>query len=140
MEQQGLVIKEIGDYVEILVMREAACGSGCDSCNSKCSEAKPLIVKTINTIELKIGEKVRIEMNSKSVLQYFLVVYGIPLVLLLTGIVFGVSLFQKYQIDQAELYGLIFGIVFMCLSYLIIKNIDKKHGEQKLKEVTIKRY
>ncbi|RVU55259.1 SoxR reducing system RseC family protein [Anaerosphaera multitolerans] len=140
MEQDGYVIKDLGEYVEISVMRESACGSNCETCQAKCSESKPFNLKVPNTLNLKVGERVKIEMNSKMVISYILLVYGLPLVFLLLGTLIGIYVFSKMNLTSAEILAFGLGLIVMSMAYLIIKRVDAKHGENKLNEISIKRY
>lgn len=140
MEQEGFVIKELGKYIEVSVIRESACGSSCETCQAKCSESKPFTLKTVNDLDLKVGDRVKVEMSSKSVIGYILLVYGLPLVFLLVGTLFGVFMFSKMNISSAEILGLFFGLVVMSVAFFIIKKVDSKYGEEKAREITIKRY
>lgn len=129
MEQIGVVVKEDGEHIEILAVRESACGSDCSTCSAKCSESKPFNIKTINTINAKVGDRVRIEMNSKAVLSYMVLIYGLPLVFFMAGSVIFFSIFKNLNYLHAELYSLIAGLLVMSVAYLIIKKVDNKYGK-----------
>lgn len=140
MEQIGVVIKEDGDYIEIISTRESACGSDCSSCAAKCSESKPFTIRTINTINAKLGDRVKIEMSSKAVLSYMLLVYGLPLVFFLIGVVVTSEITKKLGFGHIEIYSLIAGVVLMAIAYIIIKKIDSKYKNLATNNVIIKKY
>lgn len=127
MEQIGVVVNKEEDYIEILATRESACGSDCSTCAAKCSESKPFNIKVLNTINAKPGDRVSIQMNSKAVLSYMLLVYGLPLLFFITGFVTFTIIYTKLNLKHVELYSLISGLIIMSFAYLIIKKIDSKY-------------
>lgn len=140
MEQIGVVIKEDKDFIEILATRESACGSDCSTCPAKCSESKPFNIKTVNTINAKVGDRVSIEMNSKAVLSYMLLIYGLPLVFFFVGILAFATLFKNLNFEHIELYSLISGLIIMSLAYIIIKRVDNKYKHTVNNNLIIKKY
>ncbi|EFI42254.1 SoxR reducing system RseC family protein [Peptoniphilus sp. oral taxon 386] len=139
MEQMGVVVKELGEFVEIHSFRQAACGSSCESCHAKCAESKLYVLKAKNTLGLKVGDKVKIETNSKNVIKYILLVYGLPLIFFLFGILISYNIFNKYSIDNAQILSFIIAVLTTGLAFYIIKKIDVKYGNNKLDVIVLKR-
>ncbi len=139
MEQIGVVIKEDGDFIEILATRESACGSDCSTCSAKCSESKPFQLRTLNTINAKPGERVSIQMNSKAVLSYMLLVYGLPLIFFLSGSLIASIVFGKLNFAHVELYSLISGIIIMAIAFVIVKRVDTKYKDVANNNLVIKK-
>lgn len=122
MKQTGIVFELNDDKAKIIVTRLAACGSSCESCSAHCGENKQEYINVKNDIGLKIGDRVEITTDSKAVLKYIALVYGLPLIFLISGVVIGMLLNLK------EMYSLLAGFVFMIVSFIFIKTIDNKNG------------
>lgn len=122
MKQTGIVFELNDDKAKIIVTRLAACGSSCESCSAHCGENKQEYINVKNDIGLKIGDRVEITTDSKAVLRYISLVYGLPLIFLISGVVIGMLLNLK------EMYSLLVGFVFMIVSFIFIKTIDNKNG------------
>lgn len=122
MKQTGIVFELNDDKAKIIVTRLAACGSSCESCSAHCGENKQEYINVKNDIGLKIGDRVEITTDSKAVLKYIALVYGLPLIFLISGVVIGMLLNLK------EMYSLLVGFVFMIVSFIFIKTIDNKNG------------
>lgn len=122
MKQTGIVFELNDDKAKIIVTRLGACGSSCESCSAHCGENKQEYINVKNDIGLKIGDRVEITTDSKAVLKYIALVYGLPLIFLISGVVIGMLLNLK------EMYSLLVGFVFMIVSFIFIKTIDNKNG------------
>ncbi|EFM24865.1 positive regulator of sigma(E), RseC/MucC [Peptoniphilus duerdenii ATCC BAA-1640] len=122
MKQTGIVFELNDDKAKIIVTRLAACGSSCESCSAHCGENKQEYINVKNDIGLKIGDRVEITTDSTAVLKYIALVYGLPLIFLISGVLIGMLLNLK------EMYSLLVGFVFMIVSFIFIKTIDNKNG------------
>lgn len=122
MKQTGIVFELNDDKAKLIVTRLAACGSSCESCSAHCGENKQEYINVKNDIGLKIGDRVEITTDSKAVLKYIALVYGLPLIFLIPGVVIGMLLNLK------EMYSLLVGFVFMIVSFIIVKTVDNKNG------------
>lgn len=122
MKQTGIVFELNDNKAKIIVTRLAACGSSCESCSAHCGENKQEYINVKNDIGLKIGDRIEITTDSKAVLKYIALVYGLPLIFLISGVVIGMLLNLK------EMYSLLVGFVFMIVSFIFIKTIDNKNG------------
>lgn len=122
MKQTGIVFELNDDKAKLIVTRLAACGSSCESCSAHCGENKQEYINVKNDLGLKIGDRVEITTDSKAVLKYISLVYGLPLIFLISGVVIGMLLNLK------EIYSLLVGFVFMIVSFIIVKTVDNKNG------------
>lgn len=129
MEGIGIVRKVYDGRIIVEFMKKSACGDSCDSCNAHCAESQLEYLEFKNTISAKVGDLVKLNVNEKSVFNYKLLVYGMPLVFLIMGISIAYSLLSKNGIKNVDLISLIIGLCSMAVSYLIINKIDKKFGK-----------
>lgn len=138
MEQTGIVINKDGKYIDIVAMRESACGSDCSTCPAKCSESKACTVRALNSVNAQVGDRVSLEMNTKAVLSYICLVYGLPLLFFMVGVAVSSMFLKNYNSEKYQLYSLIIGIILMSIAFIIIKRIDKR-SEKKQNNLIVKK-
>lgn len=139
MEQVGVIRKTVGDKVEVEVKRFSGCGGSCSSCSSSCSaETSTLTVRINNHIGAKVGDLVEIKAKPKKILKYTFIIYMIPFFMLVMGIFIGVNYFKAIDKSNYEILGFGVGMVFLAMSFLVIRLVDryinKKEGN--LLEIT----
>lgn len=125
MEQIGYVSGLDGEYAFVDVRRVSACGDKCGSCGGGCS-VPSMRIRIKNTLEAKVGDSVEVKMETKTVLNSALIAYVIPLIAMILGIIIGVHMFKIIGSNNYELYGFAIGLVFLGLSYVLLRVIDSK--------------
>lgn len=123
MEQIGYVRRIFNDIAEVEVRRTSGCGGGCSSCGGGCS-APSITVPLKNTLKAQEGDYVEIKGEANKIIKYALILYIIPFAMLILGIVMGVGFFKSRGIGNYEMYGFLSGIIFLGISFLIVKKID----------------
>lgn len=118
-------------------MRQSACGGECSSC-SGCGDTKPTIVKVKNEVDAKIGDLVELQ-GSGNILKLTFMIYSIPLVLFVVGLVAGAIAFKNRGYANYEIISFLIGIASLVISFLILKLIDKKFFEKDSSLLTINR-
>ena len=68
-------------------------------------------------------------------IKFAAIIYLIPLVMFLIGIVSGISIFKSFDIVNYEVLGFLLGLLFLLLSVIILRIIDKRPENKK--ELTI---
>jgi len=76
-------------------------------------------------------------MSTKAVLKSAFIVYVIPLIMLVVGIVSGIEIAKKIGIENYESIGLLSGLVLLFVSFILIRIIDKKIRDNKDLKVEI---
>ena len=127
MEKLGIVKSIVDGYMYVEVSRESPCGVSCASCHAACAESKTEIVKVNNLIDAKEGDVVEVHINSRNVLGYFLLVYGLPLLFLFIGTCISYYFLSKTNLKNYDVYSFLIGLVFMLTAYKFISLYDKKH-------------
>lgn len=131
MERIGYVNRIIGDKAEVEIKRVSACGSGgCSSCAGAC-DVPSTFVTMPNTLEAKVGNFVEIKAKGKKMLQYTFIAYMIPFFMLVLGIIAGIQGFKHIGYANYEALGFLTGLIFLVLSFLIIRKIDQKIARTK---------
>lgn len=125
MKKNGLVINKNGEDLDILVSRESACGGKCDSCAGCSAESKPLILNVKDDGRFNKGDWVELTMDSTTVLKYSAIIYIIPIVGFILGVVCATMLLGNYEIAQKEFISLLVGLLFLGITIFILKGIDK---------------
>ena len=120
MEQQGYIIEVIDKKTAKLKMqRHSACAS-CGKCATT-SEKKDIIVEVDNTLGAKVGDKVKVNMETVNVLKAAAIVYIVPLVALLVGTIGTYFVLDLLKISiYVETISGAFGLVSMLISFLIL--------------------
>lgn len=118
--ESGIVLKSGGGIAEIAVKEN----SSCEECSAKifCSpqnnKLRTLLVS--DTLGTHPGDEVRISVKGEEILKATFLLYGIPLFLILTGIILGMELFKSYK--YAELYSFLSGVFLSGIYFIALKN------------------
>lgn len=124
MKNKAFVTKCEGNQCEIMVMRAEACGS-CQACNA--CHAKPSSYRIENTLGVAEGDWVMVEMENKQFFRRVGLLYVLPLVFFLGGLL--ISLFIQQRIGKGnELWSVLAGFLGLVLYSFIIRPVDKKEG------------
>ena len=131
MEQQGYIIEVIDKKTAKLKMqRHSACAS-CGKCATT-SEKKDIIVEVDNTLGAKVGDNVKVNMETVNVLKAAAIVYIVPLVALLVGTIGTYFVLDLLKISiYVETISGAFGLVSMLISFLILKKNDNKFRDSR---------
>lgn len=108
--EEGIVLKSGGGIAEIALKENAACEE-CSAklfCGPQNNKLKTLTVS--DPFGTHPGDEVKISVKGKEVLKVSVLLYGMPLVLILAGILIGMNLFEGYK--YSELYAFIIGLLF----------------------------
>lgn len=119
MEAIGVVESIDGNYVNVRIKRESACGGNCADCSASCQSGGQ-IVRAVNKAGADVGNKVVMRMDTKKVLAAAFMVYILPIVSLF--VVYGVV----FSITADEIMSTVFSIISMCLFFTFMHIADKK--------------
>ena len=139
MDQIGYVRKIFDGVAEVEVRRISGCGGGCSSCGGGC-DVPTITVSLKNSIRAQEGDYVEIKGKSDRIIKYALVVYMIPFAMLIMGIILGMALFKSRGLANYETYGFLSGLIFLGISFLVVKRIDssiQKKNENAMEMVRI---
>ncbi|MGB4269131.1 MAG: SoxR reducing system RseC family protein [Spirochaetota bacterium] len=120
----GIVKKVTGNYVVV----EADAVSFCSSCgNHECtmrqSRGRQLLIE--NTMGAQAGDRVFFVIPSKGLVLSSFVIYGIPIVFLIAGILLG-SLIPLPVLHDKEVSGMVIGIAFLLISFMVMRFASKQ--------------
>jgi len=129
MEQTGQIVEVIGDKAKVLVRRHDVC-SKCGGCGISLSGKGENYLEALNTVNAAVGQTVRVATDTGQVLKASFVVYVVPILALLAGLGLG-------QLLADEPTGLIVGIVFLLLSYLVVRAYDRKVARGRVQSAVV---
>ena len=104
------------------------CGEDCGSCNL-CAK-REIEVKVLNTIGAEVGEKVELKMPEESGFLASLFTYGIPMLVLIIGIIVGAC------IGKAEMFSIIaLGVIGVWYFVLFFLEKNNKYSKMLTPEI-----
>lgn len=129
MVEAGTVVEVEKDIATILFKRSSACAK-CGACGA--AEQQDMLLKIKNKLSAGVGDIVEVETNSGSVLTATLIVYAIPLLFLIIGVLLGYYIDSNFKlIHNPDIFGAVSGLVLVAVSYLGIKFYEPKFKNNK---------
>ncbi|MCX8123086.1 MAG: SoxR reducing system RseC family protein [Spirochaetes bacterium] len=124
METECGIVTQVKDNY---VLVEADAVSFCSSCsNHGCtmrqSKGRQLWIE--NTLGASSGDRVIFELPSKGIVLSSVVLYGIPIVFLIAGIVLGIVVPLPMPVDR-DILGIVTGMLFLAISFVIMRVASK---------------
>ncbi len=119
MTEDGIVTSINNNLVTVQMEKGDQCKE-CNICETigggfRCIEA-------LNTLNAKAGDRVRVEIEPKTMLTSSFLVFILPLIFLVVGYFIGSSLGAE---SASEGYGILGGLLFLALSFVVVKYLDK---------------
>jgi sigma-E factor negative regulatory protein RseC len=127
LETRAIIVQTEGQYALVQVSQ----ANGCEQCNGKgcgtgklsqlfCSKQRQFQVE--NPINASIGDQVIISVAEGAILRGIGLVYLLPLILLLAGVVFGNSLAE--QAEQRDTYSAVGALLGLLAGFIFAKWIS----------------
>lgn len=133
MEQNGRIVELVDDTTaKVAIMRHSACEK-CGACHVGSSN-RDFSITADNNVNAQLGHVVVVQMETENVLSAALIMYVIPLIALVTGILVGAKLFQG---EKGDILSILLGFVLLALSYFVIRK-NEHHFSKKYKAVITK--
>ena len=134
MREKACVVDVKGDKAKVVVTRHSACSK----CNEDCilgldesHEQDKIYVEVKNNKNVEIGDMVNIELKDSSLVLGSLMIYLVPLLFFVIGYFVGANLSFLFGNISEELSGIISSFIFLYVSYLFTKRVDKKISKTK---------
>ena len=138
LEEEGIVVKVEEGYAFIHTER----GTSCDGCSAKSSchsmsdtEGSIMEMRAINDMGAKVGDRVKVAIDSVIFLKSSFLIYVLPLIVMITGGIIGES-YAKNNMPgtDADLVAGSVGITCLVISFLLIrvwsKSLEKRREYQ----------
>ena len=136
MYQIGLVEKIEDNIATVFVRRTSSCGENCHTCKGTCN-VEGIRVKIKVDLNIHEGDYVEIQTETKNILKYAFVAYGIPLIIMIAAILLTISVINENS--NKEIIAAIIGLMSLIISSFILKKYDKKIAKSKEISYFIKR-
>lgn len=114
--EKGKVTKINNDKVTVTFKRGAGCGS-CKACSEGQNQNEMEIV-AYNDCNAKLGDTVAVSIETAFMLKATVIMYVMPLITMVLGFLIGSLV--------SELVSFITGLVFLAITYLVIRKNDYK--------------
>lgn len=120
--KEGTVLSNTKGKLQISVPRNEACGA----CAAKgsCGQKGETIIEVFSHDDINVGDKVLLESKSKDITKYSIYVYILPVFMMILGAVLP-NIFLKDSALDLDLLTLLSIAIFLLISFLIVKNIDR---------------
>lgn len=125
MKEVGKVIGISGKIAKVEMERTSACGK-CRACSRGEEGSNKMYIDAHNGVGAKEGDTVAVNLETKKVLSAAMIIYFIPLVVLILGVVAGTSIARQMGIENYEVVGAIVGAILVAISYVVIKMLEPK--------------
>ncbi len=125
MSDIGEIVSVDGVYATVRMQRTAMCKS-CGKCGeSALHPDREILVRAVNELGAKEGDRVRVDLETRYMLQAAFLVYIFPLLLGATGLALGFQLARWLSLP-AEGTAAAAGAVLFLLSFLLLRRIDRR--------------
>jgi len=135
--EKGIVTKVYSSIACVKCSKSAAC----ESCSAKdfCDTAKgggsddDVEVEAINAVGAKVDDKVTISFETSSLLKLSFLVYMVPVLFLIFGVVIGDKIAPIFNYDQS-MFSVLVGFLFLFAAFFFVKvkgkELSKKEAYQ----------
>lgn len=122
MEQIGEVVELRGKQALVRIKRTSACGENCSSCSGEC---KPIssVVRTTNGLSAKVGDTVKLQMNTGAFLILAFIGYILPIIVAVAVYVIAGKFTSNTIIQDASA---VLSILLLLLMFYLLDKIPKK--------------
>ena len=129
MKEIGTVIKIKGEFAQVRIGRNSACAS-CGKCGMT-EKQKFVDFLTQNTLNVKVGDQVEIEIHERNTSELAFIGYILPLIPAI------VLLFVALSLSLGELWATLFFFVGFALGFVVVALIDKAKKRKWMASPTI---
>lgn len=130
MKQSGIIISINEDKARVKLQRQSSC-EGCQACKLGRADMN-IEIDAINPVNAKIGDHVEVDMEHQNFLTAAFIVYAIPLVALIGGILIGNAILGKVGMTEYKDMGSgLFGLLLTVVTFIIIRSKEKSFKSSK---------
>ncbi len=132
MIKEGTVLENNNGNLTVSIARNEACGA----CAAKgsCGQKSETIIEIFSADDIKKGDRILLESKSSDITKYSMYVYILPVILMILGATLPNILLKDKGLDL-NLLTLLSIVIFMALSFFIVKGIDRKIKDDNVMKV-----
>lgn len=131
MAEFGQVINVLDGEVKVRLNRQEACAK-CGACSAGL-ESKDMFIEALNLAHAKLDDWVEIRLEEENFIKAVAIMYGIPLVGLLLGLIGGVVIGEMLAPGYGDITGVVTGLLGAGISFLLIHINEEKFKTKKYK-------
>jgi sigma-E factor negative regulatory protein RseC len=136
IEDIGRVVKVQGDQAFIEVERSSACAEcGLQEAEEMTAGGK-VVFEAFNMIQARVGDRVRVQVQTAAYMKATIYVYGIPVLLMVIGAIFGMYIAGALN-RSSDSMSAFFGIGGLLLGIFILFLLRKKGNAKKYIPVVV---
>ncbi|MBC2696703.1 MAG: SoxR reducing system RseC family protein [Desulfobacteraceae bacterium] len=133
--EEGIITKVYSSTAWVKCTKSAACES-CSAkgfCDTVGGPDDDLEVEAINAAGAKVDDRVTISFETSSLLKVSFLVYMVPVLFLLLGVIIGDKIARIFNYDQS-IFSILVGSLFLFAAFFFVKtkgkNLSKKDAYQ----------
>ena len=120
--EEGIVTKVYSSTAWVKCTKSAACES-CSAkgfCNTTGGSDDDVEVEVINAVGAKVDDRVTISFETSSLLKVTFLVYMVPVLFLILGVIIGDKIAPIFNYDQT-IFSVFVGFLFLFVAFFVVK-------------------
>ncbi len=128
---EGIVIKVNSSTAWVKCTRSAACESckAKDFCDTVGGSDDDVEIEAINAAKAKVDDRVTISFKTSSLLKVSFLVYMVPVLFLILGVVIGDKIAAIFNYDQS-IFSVLAGLLFLLAAFFFVKTKGSKMSKK----------
>ena len=125
MKQCGLVVQTLENTAKVRMQRHSSC-AGCNACKMGAAE-KPIELEALNPKNAVQGQMVEVEMEHEHVLLAAFLMYVVPLIFLVVGVIVGHYGLRAMGVTaNADFFTAVIAFGFTAVAYVLLNRGERK--------------
>lgn len=134
MEQIGEVVELRGRRALVRIRRTSSCGENCSQCSGECKPTATLVEAT-NGLYAKVGDTVKLQMNSASFLFLAFIGYILPIIVCICAYFISKAITDSIIISDI---AAIAALVLVLVIFFIVDKLKPSHKSSRFSSRIIK--
>jgi len=128
---EGIVTKVDSSTAWVKCSKSAACESckAKDFCNTVGGSDDTVEIEAINAVGAKVDDRVTISFETSSLLKVSFLIYMVPVLFLILGVVIGDKIAGIFNYDQS-ICSMLVGFLFLVTAFFFVKTKGSKMSEK----------
>jgi positive regulator of sigma E activity len=128
--EEGVVVEVRQDKVLVKPQRSERC-EGCSPAFCHSDDSGELTIEAKDPIGVTVGQHIRLAIREQSLLWYSFLLYGLPVISLLTGVFAGSFIGARLGLEGgADVFALALGFGLTLISFLKVRQYVRKHDRE----------
>lgn len=127
MKQCGLVVQTLENTAKVRMQRHSSC-AGCNACKMG-AEENPIELEALNPRKAVQGQMVEVEMEHEHVLLAAFLMYVVPLIFLVVGVIVGHYGLQAMGVtENTDFFTAFIAFGFTAVAYVLLNRGERKQS------------